>query len=78
MSGIALAAGIMQLNNIKNEKLGGSMPSTVEVGSEYDTLSYAQGAETLSAIQDQRVYVVESDITDTQNRVEVAESAATF
>ena len=78
MAGLTLTAGIMQLNNIKNEKLGGSVPSTVEVGSEYDTLSYAQGAETLSAIQDQRVYVVESDITSTQNRVEVAESSATF
>lgn len=78
MAGLTLTAGIMQLNNIKNEKLGGSMPNTVEVGSEYDTLSYVQGAETLSAIQDQRVYVVESDITSTQNRVEVAESSATF
>lgn len=78
MSGLALTAGIMQLNNIKNEKLGGSMPNTVEVGSEYDTLSYQTNVDTLSAIQDQRVYVVESDITDTQNRVEVAESSATF
>lgn len=78
LSSLALAAGVMQLNNIKNEKIGGSMPNTVEIGSEYDTLTYAQGAETLSAIQDQRVFVVESDITDTQNRVQVSESAATF
>ena len=78
MSGIALTAGIMQLNNIKNEKLGGSMPSPVNVGNEYDTLSYQTNVDTLSAIQDQRVIVVESDITDTQRRVQVAESAATF
>lgn len=78
MSGIALAAGIMQLNNIKNEKLGGSMPSTVEVGSEYDTLSFSQNADILSSIQDSRVYVVESDISDTQRRVQVQESQATF
>ena len=78
MSGIALTAGIMQLNNIKNEKLGGSMPNSVNIGTEYDTLSYQTNVDTLSAIQDQRVYVVESDITDTQNRVEVAESGATF
>ena len=78
MAGLTLTAGIMQLNNIKNEKLGGSVPSTVEVGSEYDTLSYQTNVDTLSAIQDQRVIVVESDITDTQNRVQVQESNATF
>ena len=78
MSGIALTAGIMQLNNIKNEKLGGSMPNSVNIGSEYDTLSYQTNVDTLSAIQDQRVIVVESDITDTQNRVRVSESAAMF
>lgn len=79
MAGLTLTAGIMQLNNIKNEKLGGgSVPSTVEVGSEYDTLSYVQGAETLSAIQDQKVYVLESDISSTQQRVQVQETQATF
>lgn len=78
MSGIALTAGIMQLNNIKHEKLGGSMPNSVNIGSEYDTLSYQTNVDTLSAIQDQRVIVVESDITDTQRRVQVQETQATF
>ena len=79
MAATTLTAGIMQLNNIKNEKVGGTMPTTVDLSSrEYDTLTYAQGADTLSAIQDQRVWVAESDITSTQNRVEVRESQATF
>lgn len=78
MAGLTLTAGIMQLNNIKNEKLGGDMPNTVNIGSEYDTLSYQTNVDTLSAIQDQRVIVVESDITSTQQRVQVIESAATF
>lgn len=79
MAATTLTAGIMHLNNIKNEKVGGTMPNTVDLSSrEYDTLSYAQGADTLSAIQDQRVWVAESDITSTQNRVQVAESQATF
>lgn len=78
LAGLALTAGIMQLNNIKNEKLGGSMPNTVNIGSEYDTLSYQTNVDTLSAIQDQRVWVAESDITSTQQRVQVSESAATF
>lgn len=79
MAATTLTAGIMQLNNIKNEKVGGTMPTTTDLSSrEYDTLTYAQGADTLSAIQDQRVWVAESDITSTQNRVEVRESQATF
>ena len=79
MAATTLTAGIMQLNNIKNEKVGGTMPTTVDLSSrEYDTLTYAQGADTLSAIQDQRVWVAESDITSTQNRVEVRESQAAF
>lgn len=79
MATTTLTAGIMQLNNIKNEKVGGTMPTTVDLSSrEYDTLSYQTNVDTLSAIQDQRVWVAESDITSTQNRVEVRESQATF
>lgn len=78
LAGMAIAAGRMQLDNIKNEKLGGDMPNTVNIGSEYDTLSYQTNVDTLSAIQDQRVYVLESDISSTQQRVQVIESAATF
>ena len=79
MAATTLTAGIMQLNNIKNEKVGGTMPTTTDLSSrEYDTLSYQTNVDTLSAIQDQRVIVVESDITDTQRRVEVAETQAVF
>ena len=79
MATTTLTAGIMQLNNIKNEKVGGTMPTTTDLSSrEYDTLSYQTNVDTLGAIQDQRVIVVESDITDTQRRVEVAETQAVF
>lgn len=79
MAATTAAAGIMQLNNIKNEKVGGTMPTTTDLSSrEYDTLSYQTNVDTLGAIQDQRVIVVESDITDTQRRVEVAETQAVF
>ena len=36
------------------------------------------GASTEAAMQDNRVYVVESDITNTQRKVSTAESEATF
>jgi hypothetical protein len=80
LSGLAIAAGHIQLQNIKNEKLENGTQSNVNTGSfgEYDTLSYAQNSEILGNIQDSRVYVVESDITSTQNRVQVAETQATF
>jgi uncharacterized protein YoaH (UPF0181 family) len=74
------ATGMIQLSNIKNEKLANGAQSSANTGSfgEYDTLSYVQNSEILGNIQDSRVYVVESDITSTQNRVQVAETQATF
>ena len=36
------------------------------------------GASTEAAIKDNRVYVVESDITNTQRKVSTAEAEATF
>lgn len=78
LSASTLAVGIMQLANLKKGNLQNTSASTVDIGTEYDTLSYAQNSEIVGAIQDQRCYVVESDITSTQNRVQVAETQATF
>ena len=74
------ATGLIQLDNLKKEKLANaSQPNTNSVNfGAYDTLTYAQNNEILGNITDSRVYVVESDITNTQNRVAVAESNATF
>ena len=74
------ATGMIQLSNIKNEKLANGAQSSANTGSfgEYDTLSYMQQDNILGSIQDSRVYVVESDIRDTTNRVQVVETQATF
>ena len=79
------ATGAIQLANLKNEELSNSTASASSASSAsnggfgaYDTLAYAQGNDILGSIADTRVYVVESDITTTQNRVEVTESNATF
>lgn len=74
------ATGMIQLSNIKNEKLANGAQSSANTGSfgEYDTLSYMQQDNILGSIQDSRVYVLESDITSTQNRVNVVETQATF
>ena len=79
-AGSVFATGMIQLNNLKHERLANGAQSNTNTGnfSEYDTLSYMQNSEILGNIQDTRVYVVESDITSTQNRVQVAETQATF
>lgn len=72
------ATGVAQLKNIKNGTLANSATAnTVNIG-EYDTLTYQNSVDILSAIQDQRVWVSMTDIQDTGRRVEVLESQATF
>lgn len=53
-----------------------SIPSVVT--SSGDFTQSVDGALTQTAIEDQRVYVLEHDITETQNKVEVAESRARY
>lgn len=74
------ATGMIQLSNLKNEKLSNGSQTNTSTGNfgAYDTLSYVQNSEILGNITDSRVYVLESDITSTQNRVQVAETQATF
>lgn len=71
--------GMIQLNNLRNEKLENGSKSNVSTGySTYDTLAFAQQNDILGAVQDSRVFVVESDITSTQRRVQVVENNATY
>lgn len=78
MAGITFATGLAQLKNIKNGTLSNSATaSPVNIG-DYDTLSYQQNSDILSAIQDQKVYVLESEISSTQNRVRVMENQSIF
>ena len=78
LSAITFAAGLAQLQNIKKGTLtNAATASPVNIG-DYDTLSYQQNSDILSAIQDQKVYVTESDITTTQNRVRVIENQSVF
>ena len=46
--------------------------------SAYQTVAYETGADLQGEIRDQRVVVLEQDITDTVNRVNVIESESTF
>lgn len=79
MAATTFTAGALQIANIENDSRANSMTSSASnVGSEYETTAYATQAEVVSSVGDQRVVVVENDITTTQNRVAVRESNATF
>lgn len=91
MSTLMTATGVMQLTKISKTKFGDksgasgasstASPNTSAVNSVIAPVQYTQdvqGASIEGAIQDSRVYVVESDITDTQDRVSVIESEARY
>ena len=80
-----LATGIMQIQKIKQQKFDGggasASPSGSAMGNVIAPVQYTQdvqGAEIEGAIQDSRVYVVESDITNTQDKVAVTENEAKY
>lgn len=87
-AGSVLASGIAQLMQIKNanqnSSLGGSnfsSPSTGAVTTLIAPVQYTQdvqGANIEGAIRNSKVYVTETDITNTQNRVKVSETEARY
>ena len=89
LSAMMLATGIAQIAKIKKTQFGGggstygssATPNAGAVNSVIAPVQYTQdvqGANIEEAIKDTRVYVVESDISNTQNRVDVTESEARF
>lgn len=91
MSAMIAATGIMQINKIKQQKFGGStdtgasspvaapsMTALQSMNSGVEATTVIQGASTEGQVADTRVYVLESDITTTTQKVQVAQSEATF
>lgn len=84
LSAMMLGTGIAQIQKIKSTQFGGgttsgasATPNTSAVSAIQAPVQYTQdvqGASIEGAIKNSRVYVVESDITNVQNRVDVAES----
>lgn len=84
LSAMMLGTGIAQIAKIKSTQFGGgstsgasATPNASAVSAIQAPVQYTQdvqGANIEGAIKDSRVYVVESDITNAQNRVDVAES----
>ena len=79
LGGMTFAAGAAQISNMQSGNYSNSLTSgATNVGSEYETTVYQQQAETLSNVKDQRVFVLENDITRTQQRVAVREHSVTY
>lgn len=79
----ALTTGLIGIANIKSGKLGGvsgniSTDASNLGSNQYETTLYSQQSELLGNVRDQRVYVLEHDISNAQNNVNVMESDNTF
>lgn len=87
-AGLIGAMGAMQIAKIKQTQFNGggstsagATPNTGAINSIIAPVQYTQdvqGASIESAIKDNKVYVVESDITNTQNKVSVTENEALY
>ena len=89
LTAMMVGTGIAQIVKIKNTQFdskGGvntstTTPNTSAINSVIAPVQYTQdvqGASIEGAIKDSKVYVTETDITDTQNKVHVSESEARY
>ena len=84
-AGIALASGLANVQNIRKQKFsggsaGGSFGGGVPGGGggAAPQIAPVTNTSTLVPQEDQKVYVTETDISDTQNKVSVIEAQSTF
>ena len=93
MSALVAATGIMQINQIKKQRFDGgdsgtvastpsASPSITAVkamgGPAVNPVTNIEGTSTEGAVQESRVWVSETDITDTQKKVRTVESESTY
>ena len=93
MSALVAATGVMQINQIKKQRFDGgdsgtvastpsASPSITAVkamgGPAVNPVTNIEGASTEGTVQESRVWVSETDITDTQKKVRTVESESTY
>ena len=87
LSAMMLTTGLLQISKIKKQQFNGGgsasggSPNTGAVSSVIAPVQYTQdvqGASIEGAIKDTKVYVTETDITNTQNKVSVTENEAIY
>lgn len=80
----ALTTGLIGIANIKAGKLGGNIGGNISSSAsnlgtnQYETTAYAQQSELLGNVTDQRVVVLEHDISNAQHNVNVIEQDNSF
>lgn len=80
LGGTTFATGVAQINNIKSGNHSNALTtgaSNVGNGT-YETIAYQQQSELFGEVKEQRVTVLESDISKIQNRVRVRENSITY
>ena len=81
IGGAATIAKMVKTNDSNAASMASTSPATAAIGSVIAPIQYTQdvqGANIEGAIRDSKVYVTETDITDTQNRVKVTENEARY
>lgn len=80
LGGTTFATGVAQINNMKSGNHSNALTtgaSNVGNGT-YETIAYQQQSELFGEVKEQRVTVLESDISKIQNRVRVRENSITY
>ena len=80
MGATTFAAGATQISNIQNGTHSNALTSSAKSSgqSTYETEVFSQQTDLLGKIKDTKVVVLESDISNTQRRVNVRETNSTF
>ena len=75
LGGMTFATGAAQISNMQSGNHSNALTSSASnVGSEYETTVYQQQSDMFTSVKDSKVYVLESEISSVQKRVEVRES----
>ena len=75
LGGMTFAAGSAQISQMQSGSHSNALTSSASnVGSEYETTVYQQQSDMFTSVKDSKVYVLESEISSVQKRVEVRES----
>lgn len=80
LGGATFATGAMQIQNMKSNNYSNALTTGASnIGnSEYEVMSYKQQSELIGEVKEQKVFVLESDVSKVQRKVAVRESNITY
>ena len=80
LGGMTFGVGAMQIQNMKSGSHSNALTSgATNIGnSEYEVMSYQQQSELIGEVKEQKVFVLESDVSKVQRKVAVRESNITY